>query len=44
MGQQWKDHFFTNFSDEDLAEVKILTSKAKNKFGGVKPVPATEKV
>ena len=44
MGQQWKDQFFTNFSDEDLAEVKILTSKAKYKFGGDKPVPAIEKV
>ena len=43
MGQQWKDQFFTNFSDEDLSDVKVLTSKAKYKFGVEKPVPAIEK-
>ena len=44
MGKEWKNTFFANMSDKDLSEVETYNSTAKFKFGGEKPVHATEKV
>ena len=44
MGQQWKEKFFGNFSESDMKEVKIDKTSTRYRFGGEKPIPATERV